>query len=168
MDVTKNDTTGITNISDALTPTDGNYQKQSLALSDRHRMTKMGRKHTRLTNYIPTTRNSEWSSASNASDSDESSPLLDISKDIEQLSEDWPIDPEGNSVIHSDCSFFNGMRLAHPFGRPKRLMLEIFIMVNMAQLMYTAMLAFAKSAMLSHGASTANLYLYRCAVLLVI
>ena len=86
-------------------------------------------------------------------DSDESSPLLDISKDIEQCSEDWPIDPDGNSDIYSDgCSYINGFRLAHPFGRTKRLILEVFIMVNMAQLMYTAMFAFAKSAMLSHGA----------------
>ena len=96
-------------------------------------------------------------------------PLLDISKEIEQCSEDWPIDPDGNSVILTDdVSHFNGFKLAHPFGRPKRLLLEVFIMVNMAQLMYTAMLAFAKSAMLSHGASTANLFLYRCAVLFVI
>ena len=41
-------------------------------------------------------------------------------------------------------------------------------MINMAQLMYTAMLAFAKSAMLSHGANVANLTLYRCAILFAI
>ena len=93
----------------------------------------MGRKQSRLTRYIPTTRNTDWSSGNNASDSDETCPLLDISKDIEQLSEDWPIDPDGNSVMYSEgCSYVNGFKLAHPFGRPKRLALEVFIMVNMA------------------------------------
>ena len=41
-------------------------------------------------------------------------------------------------------------------------------MVNMAQLMYTAMLVFAKSAMLTHGASIASLFLFRCAALFAI
>ena len=40
-------------------------------------------------------------------------------------------------------------RLNHPFDRkPKHLMLELFIMVNMAQLMYISMLSFAKSTMI--------------------
>ena len=58
--------------------------------------------------------------------------------------------------------------MSHPFGKPKRLLIELFIMVNMAQLMYTAMLAFGKSAMTSQGASTVNICLYRLAILFTI
>lgn len=101
--------------------------------------------------------------------------MLDISNNIEQCSEDWPIDPDGNSVILSNSSVehYGGMHLAHPFGKPKRLLIELFIMVNMAQLMYTAMLAFAKSAMLTanaRGTATSSLAmsLYRSVVLLLI
>lgn len=126
------------------------------------------------TSYIPETHDNDSSNdglSRNGEELDDSetSPLLDISKEIEQCSEDWPIDPDGNSVtLTDDVSHFNGFKLAHPFGRPKRFLLEVFIMVNMAQLMYTAMLVFAKSAMLAHGASISNLFLYRCAVLFFI
>lgn len=99
--------------------------------------------------------------------SGDSSPLLDVSNDIERRSDDWPIDPEGNSVILSN-SFMDRFHLEHPFGKPKRLILELFIMVNMAQLMYTAMIAFAKSAMVASNVSVLNLCLYRFAVLVLI
>ena len=127
----------------------------------------------RHNNYIPSTKheniildNLSFSTNSDGSD-DEGLPLLDISNDIERRSEDWPIDPEGNSVILSDSSR-DHLHLTHPFGRPKRLLLEVFIMINMAELMYTAMLTFAKSAMLQQGASVVNLALYRAAVVFAI
>ena len=141
-------------------------------LLSNHNMKAM-RKHKR-TSYIPETNGNDSSIDGSSKDGEEhedseTSPLLDISKEIEQCSEDWPIDPDGNSVtLTDDVSHFNGFKLAHPFGRPKRFMLEVFIMVNMAQLMYTAMLVFTKSAMLAHGASITNLFLYRCAVLFFI
>ena len=68
-----------------------------------------------------------------SSGSDEEIPLLDISNDIEVCSEDWPIDPESNSVVADNTT--EGYRLgrhSNPFGKPKRLLLEIFIMVNMS------------------------------------
>ena len=71
-----------------------------------------------------------------------------MSNDIECESSDWPIDPENNSNIEPFSTVFK-MRLDYPFGKPKRLLLELFIMINMAQLMYTAMLAFTKTAIIA-------------------
>ena len=87
------------------------------------------------------------------------------------MSDAWPIDPEGNSVIITNSSQAHRhllCKLRHPFGRPNRFLFEVFIMVNMAQIMYIAMLAFAKSALISAETTAVNLCLYRCAVLLVI
>lgn len=72
-----------------------------------------------------------------------------MSNNIELRSDDWPIDIEANSYMDTFSSAFKA-RLNHPFGRKhKRLFLELFIMVNMAQLMYISMLTFAKSTMLN-------------------
>mmetsp|Transcript_10861 Transcript_10861/g.14636 ORF Transcript_10861/g.14636 Transcript_10861/m.14636 type:complete len:97 (+) Transcript_10861:441-731(+) len=62
------------------------------------------------------------------------------------------------------------MRLDYPFGKPKRLLLELFIMINMAQLMYTAMLAFTKTAIVSApaGTSIVILCLFRHVVVVLI
>ena len=75
----------------------------------------------------------------------ENSPLLDVSNDIEQNSEDWPIDPDNQSEIFSNMTQKRLYYLNYPFGKPKRYLMELFILVNMAQLMYTAALSFCKT-----------------------
>ena len=92
-----------------------------------------------------------------------------MSNDIECESSDWPIDPENNSNIEPFSTVFK-MRLDYPFGKPKRLLLELFIMINMAQLMYTAMLAFTKTAIIAAPAGTpiVILALFRHAALVII
>lgn len=94
---------------------------------------------------------------------------MDVSNNIELGSDDWPIDPDGDSAAGLHFSSVYRFRLQYPFGKPKRLAIELFIMVNMAQLMYTGMLAFAKSAMLSsQGTSATLLCFYRvCALFLI-
>ena len=102
---------------------------------------------------------------------EDETPLLDISNDIEKCSEDWPIDPEGNSVVVINSSEDYLQQVKNKFGKPKRLLLEIFIMLNMAQLIYTAMLAFVKTSLLhKNQEATPSLYLclYRCFALFAI
>lgn len=92
----------------------------------------MRQRRRKPTRYIPSTNNpcDIFEHGGTGYQSNESSPLLDISNDIERHSDDWPIDPDGNSVILSN-SFLDRLHLQHPFGKPKRLVLELFIMVNM-------------------------------------
>lgn len=75
-------------------------------------------------------------------------PLLDISNNIERRSEDWPVDPEGNSLIlyDSDESVkrMNFLAKNHPFGKPSRSLVELFVLVNMSCIMYVAVLTFSK------------------------
>ena len=64
---------------------------------------------------------------------EDTTPLLDMSNDVEQKSDAWPIDPEGNSVIITNSSqAHRHYFLKHPFGRPNRFLFEVFIMINMA------------------------------------
>ena len=58
--------------------------------------------------------------------------------------------------------------LNYPFGKPKRYLMELFILVNMAQLMYTAALSFCKTLIVSQGVTIANLSMYRFTVLFAI
>lgn len=58
--------------------------------------------------------------------------------------------------------------LNYPFGKPKRYLMELFILVNMAQLMYTAALSFCKTLIVGQGVTIANLSMYRFTVLFAI
>lgn len=112
------------------------------------------------------------------SELDDSAPLLDTSNEIELRSQDWPVYPDSNSEALSDDSFClhrnnTGFKLMHPFGEHKqRMLVEVFIMVNLAQLMYTCMLAFSKQALVATNSlesiNTVTLCLFRSIVLLSI
>jgi hypothetical protein len=78
---------------------------------------------------------------------EESSPLLDVSNNIEQVSSHWPIDPDNQSELSEDSRGLNFLK--HPFGKPKRTLLELVILVTLAQLLYTLLLGVVKTAMVT-------------------
>ena len=91
-----------------------------------------------------------------------------MSNNIEQKSEDWPIDPENQSEVYSNSTQKRLYYLNYPFGKPKRFLMEIFILVNMAQLMYTASLCFCKTLMVAENVTIANMSMYRFTLLFAI
>ena len=100
------------------------------------------------------------------SENEDRSPLLDVSNDIEQCSDDWPIDPDNQSEIYSNMTEKRLHFLGSGNARIKNLLMELFLLVNMAQLMYVAALSFYKILIVSEGISIAEICLYRFGILL--
>ena len=58
--------------------------------------------------------------------------------------------------------------LGNGSAQPKQLLMELFLLVNMAQLMYVAALSFYKILIVSEGISIAEICMYRFGILFTI
>ena len=100
---------------------------------------------------------------------DDRSPLLDVSNDIEQCSENWPVDPDNQSDILSNMTIKELYFMSNLQGKSKsQILTEVFLVVNMAHLLFVAALCFYKMLVVSGGVSIAEICAYRFGTLCAI
>ena len=100
---------------------------------------------------------------------DERSPLLDVSNDIEQCSENWPVDPDNQSDILSNMTIKELYFMSDFKGKSKsQILTEVFLVVNMALLLFVAALCFYKMLVVSGGVTIAEICAYRFGTLCAI